>query len=178
LQMVLGALPADFAVPVLVVLHLEPRYDSQLASILRPSTPLRMKPARVEEPLEPGTVYLGVPDMHLEVAAGHVHLSDTARVHFCRPSVDVLFHSMAVHYGNAACGVVLSGAGYDGARGLAAIKAAGGTAIVQNPATALHGSMPRAALAVVRADMMLEVEEIGPALVRLAMRAGQGRAAT
>jgi two-component system, chemotaxis family, protein-glutamate methylesterase/glutaminase len=168
LQTVLGALPADFCVPVVVVLHLQPRHESLLASVLGPRTSLRVKPAERGERLLRGTVYLGVPDLHLEVVDELVVLASTALVHFSRPSVDVLFRSMAANYGGAACGVVLSGAGRDGADGLAAIKAAGGTTIVQDPASAQHGGMPLAALAASRVDMTLAAEAIGPALVRRA----------
>ena len=178
LQTVLGALPPDFAVPVLVVLHLDPRHESLLASVLRSHTPLRVKAAEHDEPLLRGIVYLGVPDLHLAVADGHVVLASTAQVHFSRPSVDVLFRSMAADYGAAACGVILSGAGRDGADGLAAIKTAGGTTIVQDPATAGHSSMPLAALAASSVDMTLLVEAIGPALVRRAMPAHERREAS
>jgi two-component system chemotaxis response regulator CheB len=170
LRQVLGALPSDFAVPVLVVLHLQPNHDSLLASILTSHTRLRVKPAERGEALISGTVYVAVPDRHLEVIDARVVLAATPEVHFSRPSVDVLFWSMAVQYGASVCGVILSGAGRDGAHGLAAIKAAGGTTIVQDPATAGHAGMPLASLAASAVDMTLMVEAIGPALVRLATR--------
>jgi two-component system, chemotaxis family, protein-glutamate methylesterase/glutaminase len=169
LQTVLRALPSDFAVPVLVVLHLDRRHKSLLASVLGPHTSLRVKPAEIDEALGGGTVYLGVPDFHLEVVDEHVALAATAAVNFSRPSVDVLFRSMAAAYGPTACVVVLSGAGRDGADGLAATKAAGGTTIVQDPATAGHDGMPLAALATRCVDMTLALEAIGPALVRCVM---------
>jgi two-component system chemotaxis response regulator CheB len=172
LQTVLGALPADFAVPVLVVLHLEPHHESLLASVLGSRTRLRVKAAERDERLVCGTVYLGIPDRHLQVVGDHVVLASSDLVHFSRPSVDVLFYSMAVAYGRAACGVVLSGAGRDGAAGLAAIKAAGGTTIVQDPATADHRGMPAAAIAAGPVDMTLTAEAIGPALVLRAMPPG------
>jgi two-component system chemotaxis response regulator CheB len=169
LQTVLRALPPDFAVPVLVVLHLDRRHKSLLASILGRHSSLRVKPAESDEALVSGTVYLGVPDLHLEVVDERVALALTAEVNFSRPSVDVLFRSMAAAYGRTACVVVLSGAGRDGADGLAATKAAGGTTIVQDPATASHDGMPLAALATNCVDMTLALEAIGPALVRRVM---------
>src|SRR5688500_12763989 len=86
LQQVLGALPADFAVPVVVVLHLQPDHQSLLASVLGSHTPLRVKPAERGEAVTPGTVYVGVPDLHLEVVHGRVVLAATPEVHFSRPS--------------------------------------------------------------------------------------------
>jgi two-component system chemotaxis response regulator CheB len=166
LQIVLGALPPDFSVPVLVVLHLERRHDSLLARVLRSSTTLRVKAAEADEPLLAGTVYLAVPDRHLLAVEGRVMLASTVEVHYSRPSVDVLFRSMAACYGAAACGVILSGAGRDGAEGLAAIKGAGGTTIVQDPNTAEHTGMPLAAVATRCVDMTLALDAIGPALVR------------
>src|SRR5687767_1187074 len=124
LQQVLGALPTDFAVPVVVVLHLQPDHASVLASVLGSHTPLRVKAAERGEAVTPGTVYVGVPNLHLEVVDGRVVLAATPEVHFSRPSVDVLFRSMAAQYGASLCGVILSGAGRDGADGLAVIKAA------------------------------------------------------
>lgn len=169
LQTVLGALPRDFPAPVLVVLHLDRRHKSLLASVLGPHTSLHVKAAESDELLRGGTVYVGVPDFHLEVVDERVALASTAEVNFSRPSVDVLFHSMAAAYGRTACAVVLSGAGRDGAAGLAATKAAGGTTIVQDPRTASHDGMPLAALATDCVDMTLVLEEIGPALVRCVM---------
>ena len=174
LQIVLAALPADFAVPVLIVLHLNRHHASLLANVLRARTLLRVKGAEHDEPVVSGTVYLGVPDVHLEVVGDRVVLAATADVHFSRPSVDVLFRSIAANYGAAACAVILSGAGHDGAEGLAAIKAAGGTTLVQDPATAGHAGMPLAALATRCVDRTLAVEDIGPALVRMVIASEAG----
>jgi two-component system chemotaxis response regulator CheB len=178
LQAVLRALPADLPVPVFVVLHLDRHHKSLLAGVLAPRMRLRVKHAEAEESIVAGTVYLGVPNLHLEVQQGRIHLASSEAVHWSRPSVDVLFHSMAAAYGARACGVVLSGAGSDGAGGLAAIKAAGGTTIVQDPATAEHRSMPVAAVATRRVDLVLPMDAIAPALVRLVMPPPIGRAAS
>jgi two-component system, chemotaxis family, protein-glutamate methylesterase/glutaminase len=168
LQTVLSALPSDLPVPVLIVLHLERQHQSLLARVLGSCTTLRVKGADADEPLVAGTVYVAVPDLHLLAVDGRVGLASTVEVHFSRPSVDVLFRSMAAHYGAAACGVILSGAGRDGADGLAAIKGAGGTTIVQDPTTAEHTGMPLAALATGCVDMTLALDAIGPALLRYA----------
>jgi two-component system, chemotaxis family, protein-glutamate methylesterase/glutaminase len=169
LQIVLAALPPDFSAPILIVLHLEPRHESLLARVLGSHTTLRVKAAEPGETLVRGTVYLAVPDLHLLAVQDCVALASTTEVHYSRPSVDVLFNSIAASYGGAACGVILSGAGRDGAQGLAAIKAAGGMTIVQDPATADHRGMPLAAVATKCVDMILPVDAIAPALIRRAM---------
>ena len=102
------------------------------------------------------------------VEAGSVALSVDPEVNYSRPSIDVLLGSAADAYGERAAGVVLTGANADGAVGLAKIAARGGTTIVQNPATAERREMPEAALWSTPEARVLELDEIGPALVELA----------
>jgi len=111
-------------------------------------------------PVEPRHVYIAPPDYHLLVEDGHFSLSTEARVQHARPSIDVLFESVAEAYRERAVGIVLTGANSDGARGLAAIKNTGGVAIVQNPASAERSEMPDAALAATVADAVLGLEDI------------------
>ena len=96
--------------------------------------------------------------------AGRFALSVEARVQFARPSIDVLFESVAEAYRDHAIGIVLTGANEDGAAGLAAIKRNGGVSIVQDPEDGEQGTMPDAAIAGVPADAVLALEEIGPFL--------------
>ncbi|HZT44688.1 MAG TPA: chemotaxis protein CheB [Gaiellaceae bacterium] len=110
--------------------------------------------------LEPDHVYLAPPDYHVLVEDGHVALSTDAPVLYARPSIDVLFESVADAYGRHAVGIVLTGANSDGARGLARIKDLGGVAIVQDPATSERRTMPDAAIAATHADAVLPLEEI------------------
>jgi two-component system, chemotaxis family, protein-glutamate methylesterase/glutaminase len=114
-----------------------------------------------KEPIEAYHVYVAPADYHLLVEDGHFALSVEARVQFARPSIDVLFESIAERYGERAIGVVLTGANEDGAAGLAAIKRSGGISIVQDPKTATRRAMPEAALAATEADAILPLEDIG-----------------
>jgi two-component system chemotaxis response regulator CheB len=164
LHVVINALPAGLPVPVLVVQHMDPRHRSLLARLLQRYSALSVKQAVEGEPVQAGTVYIAPPDAHLLVRDGRVRLSDTAQVHFSRPSIDRLFESVAEAYGERAVAVVLSGTGIDGASGLRAVKARGGTTIVQDPATAAHPGMPQAARATGCADIVLPLVEIGPAI--------------
>ena len=167
LHVVVEALPSAFPAPVLVVQHMDPRHKSLLAGLLGRRCKLPVQQADDGELISPGIVYIAQPDMHLIVRAGHLVLTDTKLVHFSRPSIDLLFESVADSYGDRAIGVILSGSGMDGAAGIRAIKAKGGTTIIQDPASAAHGGMPQAARATGAVDFALPLGEIGPALVNL-----------
>jgi two-component system chemotaxis response regulator CheB len=164
---VLTPLPGSFPVPVLIVQHMDPRHKSLLAGLLGRRCRLPVKQAANEETIRDGVVYIAQPDMHLIVRSGRLVLTDTAQVHFSRPSIDLLFQSVADNYGDRAIAVILSGSGVDGADGIRAIKAKGGTTLVQHPSTAAHAGMPRAARATNCVDFTLPLEEIGPALASL-----------
>ena len=105
-------------------------------------------------------VYVAPPDYHVLVEDGHLALSTDAPVQFARPSIDVLFESVADSYGERAVGIVLTGANADGAKGLALIKDRGGVAIVQDPETSEKRTMPDAAIAATHADAVLPLEQI------------------
>jgi two-component system chemotaxis response regulator CheB len=167
LHTVAAALPASFPVPVLIVQHMDPRHKSLLAGLLARRCRLRVKQAIDGEEVSGATVYIAQPDMHLIVRGGHLVLTDTKLVHFSRPSIDLLFESVADAYGDRAIGVILSGSGVDGADGIRAIKAKGGTTLVQDPASAAHAGMPQAARATNCVDFTLPLEEIGLALASL-----------
>lgn len=167
LHVVLSALPPEFPAAVLVVQHMDPRQKSMLAGLLSRRCRLRVKPATSGEHIVPGRVYIAQPDAHLIVQERRLLLTDTAQVHFSRPSIDLLFESVADAYGDRAIAVVLSGSGVDGADGIRAVKEKGGTTLAQDPASAAHAGMPQAARATRCVDVTLPLEEIGPALVSL-----------
>jgi two-component system, chemotaxis family, protein-glutamate methylesterase/glutaminase len=134
--------------------------DGLLAELLQGHTRRLVSDPDDKTSLERDHVYLGPPDYHVLVEDGHLALSTDAPVQFARPSIDVLFESAADAYGDRAVGIVLTGANADGAAGLARIKARGGVAIVQDPQSSAHGTMPAAALAATSADAVLPLGEI------------------
>lgn len=140
---------------------------SVLARLLARHCELPVKEAAKDEPLRPSVVYLAPPDHHLLIEDHHLNVTDGPPVNFSRPSIDVTFDSVAARCGDRAIGVVLSGGGRDGARGLRKIKDAGGITIVQDPKEARVSAMPLFALAADHVDYKLPVAEIGPAVVRL-----------
>lgn len=165
LTRLLGSLPADLAVPVLVVQHLDRSHPSAMAEILRRHTSLTVVEAAIGDLMRPGTVHIAPPDFHLLVAgSGELVLTHTELVHFVRPSADLLFESAAGAFGPAVLAVVLTGTGSDGAMGVRAVHERGGTVIVQDPATAEFDGMPTAAVQTGSADLVLGLEEIGPRL--------------
>jgi two-component system chemotaxis response regulator CheB len=160
------ALPVDFGAAVLVVLHV-PSSGSVLPDILDRAGPLRASHAEDGNPLEPGRIYVAPPNCHLVVEDGLLSLNRGPHENGHRPAIDPLFRTAAAAYGERATGVILSGALDDGTVGLLAIKEAGGTTLVQDPEEALYPSMPSSAIAYVRPDYILRVNDIADTLVRL-----------
>ena len=166
LTLVLGALPREFPVGILVVQHLDPRHRSLMAEILGRRTSLKVVEARHGERVCPGVVHVAPPDNHLLVDAGGVlTLTHTELVHFVRPSADLLFESTAASFRERAVAVVLSGSGSDGAMGVKAVKKMGGTVIAQEGSE--FSGMPDAALRTGAVDFVLPLAEIAPALFTL-----------
>lgn len=155
-------LPVDFGCPVLVVLHVAPEGASVLPSILARQTELTVVAASDRDELRPGQVYVAVPDRHLLVEDGHLRLTRTPAENGHRPAIDPALRSAARGYGAGAIGVVLSGTRNDGTAGLASVKRAGGTALVQDPDEALYDGMPRSAVRHVELDAVLPVAALGP----------------
>lgn len=169
LKIVLGALPAGFRLPIVIVQHRSSdSRDEGLAAYYDARCELPVCTVEDKQPIEPGHVYFAPPDYHLLVENGYFDLSRDAPIQFSRPSVDVLFEATADSYGASAIGVILTGANADGAAGLAAIKGAGGFTIVQDPASAARSSMPAAAIAAVgEPDLVVGLHEIVPYLTKL-----------
>jgi two-component system, chemotaxis family, protein-glutamate methylesterase/glutaminase len=170
LAQVLPKLPADLAVPVLVVQHMPPVFTRQFAQRLDRLSPLRVVEAADGSPLVPGTVHLAPGDHHLVVrttARGlHTGLNQGPPENFCRPAVDPLFRSAVSAYDGAVLAVVLTGMGSDGRSGAAEIRATGGTVVVQDQATSVVWGMPGAIASAGLADETLPLDRIPDAINR------------
>ena len=168
LAILFDSLPAGYKPAILVVIHIPPDRPSLLADLYRARCHLPVREALDKEPVEPGTIYFAPPDYHLLVEPDrHLSLSGDPPVGFSRPSIDVLFESAAHAYRERLLGIVLTGANSDGAQGLAAIRAAGGHAWVQQPEDAAAETMPAAALANAGADLVLPVRDMAERLAQL-----------
>jgi two-component system chemotaxis response regulator CheB len=165
LSVILPALPANYRLPVLIVVHVPPDKRSVLVDLFRQKCRIAVQEAEDKEPIRAGNVYFAPADYHLLVEKdGNVSLSSDEPVLYSRPSIDVLFESAADAYGPDLIGVVLTGANEDGAKGMKAIVDAGGTAIVQSPEGAFASAMPRAAIVACSTAEVLSLEKIAARL--------------
>lgn len=169
LATLVGALGADFPLPVLVVLHLGDTFGPSFATWLGSGCALPVREAVSGEPLPSrGCVLIAPPDRHLTLQGGSVKLSEGPSRHGCRPSVDVLFESVAQALGARAIGCLLTGMGKDGAAGLLAMRRAGALTLAQDEASSVVYGMPREAARLGAASRVLPLERIGPTLSALA----------
>jgi len=168
LTRLLGGLPADFGIPVVVVQHRSNDSERLLSQLLQDATDLRVCEIEDKDELAAGTVHLAPANYHVLIEDGYASLSIEEPVRFSRPSIDVMFTSAADTYRSAAIGVVLTGANEDGARGLAQIVSRGGRALVQDPKTAEIPIMPAAAIRAVPTAEVLKLNAMVSRLIELA----------
>jgi two-component system chemotaxis response regulator CheB len=165
---ILKGLPATYPMPLVAVLHLPDHHESRLAELFGYRLELQAREARDKEPLAPGVLYFAPPGYHLSIENDYsFSLSGEERVSYARPSIDVLFASAADAYGPSLAGILLTGANFDGAAGLAGMQVAGGLTVVQDPASAEVPTMPEAALRRMTPDLILPLAEIHSLLRRL-----------
>ena len=169
LQYLFSQIPADFPGCIVVVQHMPEGFTQMFAERLDESCPLEVKEAQSGDLLLAGRVLVCPGDRHIKVRRmdhGDIAvLVDQARVNGHRPSVDVLFHSVATEFGRKAIGVLMTGMGEDGAAGLGAIKKGGGYTIAQNPETCVVDSMPRAAIQQGFANRVVSLSAMAEALI-------------
>jgi len=170
---VLRQIPAGANVTVLIVLHIGEQFATAFASWLETQTRHPTTVARdgehVHRPeLGKTRVLLAPAGHHLRIRGGRVSLALDAERHACRPSVDVLFESIAAELGPAGLACLLTGMGRDGALGLLAVRRAGGATIAQDEETSVVFGMPREAIILGAAEQILPLGEIGRALTVLA----------
>lgn len=171
LKEILGALPANFPTPVVVVLHRTANPPNLLPQVLGRWTDLQVKTAEEGEKLHPGTIYVAPPDHHLLIGPeGVCSLVDGERILHLLSSANPLFISAASTFQGRLIAVVLSGSGHDATDGVQSVKARGGIVIAQDEATSQAFGMPGSAIETGCVDHILPLQEIGPALLRLTGR--------
>lgn len=168
---VLRALPTTFQLPVLLVLHIGAPFGGSFAEWLDTQIGREVRLAEDGMPLSAvgARVMMAPPDRHLVLRGGRLRLTTDAERHSCRPSVDALFESVAQEIGGGATACLLTGMGRDGAAGMLAIRKAGGLTIAQDEATSVVYGMPREAVLLGGAELVLPLPEIGPTLASYAV---------
>jgi two-component system chemotaxis response regulator CheB len=168
LRTILQRLPAELDAAVVIAQHRSAEsHRTAFRDLLGAVTALHVCEADDKDELQAGTVYIAAPDYHLLIEDGSIALATDAPVLYARPSIDLLLASAAEAYLERCVGVVLTGASADGARGLRQVVQLGGTAVVQDPTSAVRDEMPRAALAAVPEARVAAVEEIAAFVVEL-----------
>lgn len=163
---ILSALPANFEAPILLVLHIGETFGASLASWLDSQSPLPVRYPRDGEKLcETRGVLMAPPSHHMVVKGGRLLLSDAPEKHSCRPSIDLLFESLAREVAPQTCAALLTGMGRDGAAGLLALRQSGARTIAQDESTCTIYGMPREAVLLGAAQSVLPLARIAPALV-------------
>jgi len=166
---ILRSLPADFELPILFVLHINVMFGTAFAEWLDGQSAHRVAYATDGEPFTnaAGRVLMAPPDWHLVVRDGKLRINHDPERHSCRPSVDVLFESVAREFGPSATGILLTGMGRDGASGLLEMRRAGAFTVAQDQTTSVVYGMPQQAVALNAAARVLPLGEIGPLMTTL-----------
>jgi len=163
-------------VPVLITQHMPPTFTTIMAEHLARASGRPAHEPHDGEPIRPGTIYLAPGGRHMQVERRGrlpvVALDDGPLVNFCRPAVDPLFASAAQVWGGAVLALVLTGMGADGARGAAAIAAAGGSVVAQDEASSVVWGMPGTVARAGLCSAVLPLDRIAPKLVDLFAGAG------
>lgn len=174
----LGGLPQDFPIPIVIVQHRGKDSNDLLSQLLQDSTELTVCEIEDKDALSPGRVHVAPANYHVMIEPGYASLTIEEPVRYSRPSIDVMFDSAAATYGPTAIGVVLTGANEDGAKGLAHIVERGGRALVQDPETAEIPVMPKAAIKAVPSAEVLPLDRLAPRLVELSREHAKPRVRT
>jgi two-component system chemotaxis response regulator CheB len=169
LHFLLSQMPSEFPWTILVVQHMPEGFTEMFARRLDDHSPLQVKEAQSGDLLRAGRVLVCPGNRHMKIRRAPlgniVVLSDDAKVNGHRPSVDVLFRSVAQEIGSGSLAVLMTGMGEDGASGMGAVKAAGGLTVAQSPETCVVDAMPRAAIEKGYAGWIVPLEAMASSLL-------------
>lgn len=175
LQEFLSHLPAINNIAIIVAQHLSPTHKSMLVQLLSRETKLEVAEAENGSTLQPNKIYITPPDKEISISAGKIVLKKPQSSVGPKPSVDVLFTSLAEDAAHRVLGIILSGTGSDGAAGVRMIKKQGGFIIAQEPHTAKYDGMPLASIETGDVDLVLPPEKMGEEILEHFLNPGHIR---
>lgn len=165
---ILGRLPNDYPIPLLLIIHRAYSADSMLRDLLVSKSNIPVREVEEKDKILPSCVYLAPADYHVLIETDETFTLDySEKLNFSRPSIDVSFISAAMVYGENLTGILLSGANEDGAEGLKEITEQGGHTIIQHPDEAIVNYMPLQASYKSEIDEVLFMEGIAAYLISL-----------
>ena len=168
MKVLFSILPKNFNTPIIIVQHISPHSENQWIKLLNYTSNLPLKEADEKEKIENGKVYIAPPNYHLMIERDKTFsLTVDEPVNFARPSIDVLFESAAEAYMDKLIGVILTGSNSDGTVGFKKINEYGGLTIAQDPKTAESACMPASAIAAIKPDYIISLEEICMLLIKI-----------
>lgn len=168
-------LPDEPGMAFVVIQHLDPHHESELAEILQNHTAMMVTQIQGQEQVQPNTVYIIPPGFSLSLKHGVLLLSEPKEPRDRRVPIDLFFRSLAKDQGDHAVCVILSGTGSDGTLGLKSIKEENGVVMVQSPDSAEYTGMPRSAITTGLVDLVANVDELAEKLVEYQQSAGRLR---
>lgn len=163
----IGGLPREIRVPILIVQHMPKGFTTSFAQRLNKESQVDVLEAENNMLIERGKVYLAPGDYHMTIEGNRIKLNEEEKIHGVRPAVDYLFKSGAKEHGNRALGIILTGMGKDGAKGVEEIKRYGGYNIVQDEQSCVVYGMPGSAVATGKVDEVLSLVDISEKLNKL-----------
>ena len=176
---VLSGFPRDISTAIIVAQHMSPEFILPFVDRLKWGCPLTISVAKRGETIEPGRVLIAPGSYHTMIMANgssnKIRLSRKMSTQDIYPSIDYAMESAAQAYGEGTLGVLLTGLGSDGARGLKAIKEAGGSTIAEDESTCVVFGMPKAAIEMGCVDEIVPLPRIAPAVLRM-ITSRKGRA--
>lgn len=172
LEILFDHMPNDTGMAFVVVQHLSPDFRSLMDELIAHHTLMPVRIAEDHMPVLPNTIYLIPPNKDMIVSGGRLLLSERDRAGGLSMPIDVFFRSLAEDYGKRAVGIILSGTGSDGSRGVRAIREAGGVVLAQNEESAQFSGMPRSAIATGVVQRVATPDQLPQALLELTLGAG------
>jgi two-component system CheB/CheR fusion protein len=167
LQRYFGNLPDDTGVAFVIIVHLDPHHESQMAELLQSSTAMPVRQVPKSLTAQPNHIYIIPPDKDLAMGDGELQVSARTEASRGRAPIDLFFRTLAETHGVDAIGVILSGTGSDGTQGIRWIKERGGVTMAQTPSDAEYGAMPRSAIETGQVDVVLPAADLAAELARL-----------